>query len=61
MTLLLAAQREPPNAAVAAVILLLALALGLARSWWRSRKDPLFAPRKMPPDDKHAPEDRAPN
>jgi hypothetical protein len=40
------AQREPPYAAVVAVILLAVTALGLARSWWRRCKYPIFATRK---------------
>ncbi len=48
MTMLVAVQREPPNAAIAAVILLVALALGLFRSWWRKRKYPMFGAGKKP-------------
>jgi hypothetical protein len=44
--------RLPPNAAIGALLLLAFLLLGLAHSWWRSRRHALFRARKKEPEQK---------
>jgi hypothetical protein len=45
------AEREPPNAETAAYIFVALAVIGLAHSWWRRRKHPLFGTRKKPGGD----------
>ena len=53
VTVLIAAQREPPYAAIAVFLSLAMVALGVLRSCWRARKYPIFGARKKPSDENH--------
>jgi hypothetical protein len=61
MTVLIAAQREPPYAAIVAVLFLALITLGLARSWWRGRAHPIFNTRKKPRDEERIPKSGDPD